>query len=654
MPHFSLRTKLVLSFSIVIIVGVFLSAFVGIRLIGDTILRQVQDKVRLDLNTAREVYQGKSEFVKNVVRLTAARPFMKDAIIKNDVGTLKAELQKIMKNEFLDVLTLTDNNGRVLLRGSGSEIYGDQLKNEIVNRALTKKQVVVTTKIISKEELEKEGEDLIKQARIKFIPTTKARPLTSIEETSGMMLEAAAPVFGYNGELIGLLYGGKLLNRNYEIVDKVKDIVYRGEQYKGKDTGTATIFQGDLRISTNVRNADGTRAIGTRVSKEVYDQVILKGIPWIGRAFVVNAWYRTAYEPIRNINDEIIGMLYIGILEAPYVDLKNRVIFIFLSIAFLSVILLSIIAYITAANIIKPINELVIATRKVAQGDLSHRIKIKPHDEIGQLADSFNSMTAELQKATEGYLSLTKTLEDKVEEKTKKLKEAQNLIIQSEKLTSMGKLAAGIAHEINNPLTSILINSSLISEKSGEDYRSKENVKLIIDETARCSKIVKGLLEFARQTQPEMRFADLNDVIEKTLLLFRSQMLVNNVMIDKKLDKKLPLLMIDINKLEQVFTNIILNALEAMSEGGLLSIRSKVSENGKFVEVNIGDKGCGIAKESINKIFDPFFTTKGIKGNGLGLSVSYGIVQQHNGSINVESEVGKGTIFTIRFPIKES
>ncbi|GAI17871.1 unnamed protein product, partial [marine sediment metagenome] len=286
------------------------------------------------------------------------------------------------------------------------------------------------------------------------------------------------------------------------IVDKIKDIVYKGEKYKEHDIGTATIFQGDLRISTNVMRDDGTRAIGTRVSEDVYNQVIEKGLPWIGRAFVVNAWYITAYEPIMNLKEEIIGMLYVGMLEAPYLDLRNQVVFTFLGIAFLSVILLSVIAYYVSVSISKPIRELALASGRIAKGDLSQRVRIESHDEIGQLANSFNQMTVALQKTTENYLSCTRTLEKKVEEKTDELEKTQDYLIQSEKLTSLGKLAAGIAHEINNPLTSILINSHLISEMLENDVAFGENIKLIIDETNRCSKIVKGLLEFSRQSPP--------------------------------------------------------------------------------------------------------------------------------------------------------
>jgi two-component system NtrC family sensor kinase len=651
MPYFSLRKKLILSFSVVILVGVFLSVIVGMHLIGGTIVRQAQDKVRLDLNSAREVYQEESENVKDIIRLTAVRFFLKDAILSNNIDQLVKELQNVRESESLDILNLTDKQGRVLIRARRPDLFGDQLDDDVIRYVLINEKEIVSTQIIAQEELEKEGKGLAEQARIRLVPTPKARSRTAVEETSGMMITAAAPVFDHDGELIGVLCGGKLLNRNYEIVDKVKDIVYRGEKYKEKEIGTATVFQGDLRISTNVLREDGSRAIGTRVSQEVYHQVIGQGIPWVGRAFVVNDWYITAYEPIRNLSGDVIGMLYVGMLEAPYVDLKNRVLLTFLGIAALTVMLLSIIAYYTTTKMVRPLKQLLFATEKIAQGNLAHRLQVQTRDEIGQLATSFNRMTEELQKATDRYQTLTRTLEDKVKEKTEELKSAQDQLIQSEKLSSLGKLAAGIAHEINNPLTSILINSHLMAEKLKDDSRFKENLELITDETARCATIVKGLLEFSRQTQPEKKLTDINEVIKKTLLLLSSEALAHKVEIHKDLDPTLPDIMIDGNKIEQVFTNVILNGLEAMPEGGTLHICSKMLSDNKFVAVNFQDSGCGIPQENIGKIFDPFFTTKEKTGTGLGLSVSYGIVQQHDGTIEVQSEVDQGTTVTILLPV---
>jgi len=649
-----LSTRLTLAFSIVIIIGVFISTIVGIRLIGNTIVRQAQDKVRLDLNSAWEVYNEESEAIKTKVRLTANRFFIKDALDSRNLSGLVSELQKVRREEDLDILTLTDQTGRILVRARDPEMVGDRPADDVVDWVLLNQKAIVATQIIAERELRNEGEDLAARARIEMLPTPKSRPRAETVETSGMVLKAAAPVYSYTGAPMGVLYGAKLLNRNYAIVDRVKDIVYKGERYSDRDIGTATIFQDDLRISTNVMTVDGERAIGTRVSQEVYDRVMRQGLPWVGRAFVVNAWYITAYSPINDIHGERVGMLYVGMLEAPYVDLRNRVVLIFLGIAVASVVLLSVIAYFTTTRISGPIKALLNATKRVADGDLGHRLEIESRDEIGELAESFNRMTTALQKATDSYQSLTRTLEEKVREKTEELRATQDFLIQSEKLASLGKLAAGIAHEINNPLTSILINSHLILEKTDGEGPSARNLQLIIDETTRCSAIVRGLLEFARQTPPEKLLVDINMVIESTLLIMETQALVHKVKVTKNLDAELPQIMVDVNKIKQVITNVVLNAFDAMSEGGVLNITSRMSSDNSSAEIIFEDNGRGISKDNLRRIFDPFFTTKDTKGTGLGLSISYGIIQQHDGAIEVESEVGKGTIITIRLPLPPS
>jgi two-component system NtrC family sensor kinase len=646
-----LSTKLIFAFSLVIVIGVSISTIVGIRLIGNTILRQAQDKVRLDLNSAWEVYNAESEAIKTKVRMTANRFFIKEALTGKNLAELSSELQKVRRDEELDILTLVDPRGVVLVRTRNPEVFGDRPTDRVVDWVLTNQKPVVATQIVPEEELLKEGEDLARRARIDMLPTPKSRPRDETVETSGMVVKAAAPVHDRTGALLGVLYGANLLNRNYAIVDRVKDIIYKGEQYNERDIGTATVFQDDLRISTNVMTVGGKRAIGTRVSEEVYDRVMGQGVPWVGRAFVVNAWYITAYAPIKNIHGERIGILYVGMLEAPYVDLRSRVVFIFLGIAAASVLLLSVIAYFTTARISGPIKALRNATRKVADGDLKHRLQIGSRDEIGELAESFNRMTAALQKATDNYQALTRTLEEKVKEKTEELSAAQDFLVQSEKLASLGKLAAGIAHEINNPLTSILINSHLLLERMDGGDQSANNLRLIIDETTRCSAIVRGLLEFARQTPPEKTLVDINEVIKSTLLIMDTQALVHKVKVTKKLAGGLPQVMVDVNKIKQVFTNIVLNALDAMPEGGVLEIVSSISGDSKDIQITFRDSGRGIPKENVTKIFDPFFTTKGTNGTGLGLSISYGIIQQHRGTIDVESEVGVGTAMTVRLPL---
>lgn len=634
----SLRTKLIVSFLAVVIVTGFVATLVGVNLIVDGMIREEQDRVRTNLNSAREIYQGELKEIKDLARLTAVRFFIKEALLKSDLEGIEEELVRIREEEHLDILTLTDKNGKVLFRASNPDVYDDsQAEDELVNRVLLEKEVVASTQIISGKELEKEGKDLAEQAYIEFIPTPMEKPRPEKEETSGMVMKAVAPVMGYDNELLGIIYAGRLLNRNYEIVDKVKDTVFKGVKYKGKDIGTVTIFQGDLRISTNVQNLDGSRAIGTRVSEEVYDQVLVEGMPWIYRAFVVNNWYITAYEPIENIKGEIIGILYVGLLEEKFTDMRNKTMGIFLGITFAGMALALIISYFLASGVLKPIKRLVCASERLAKGDLTQRVKLTSKDEIGELAEAFNFMASS------------------IKERDDQLKvRAQQKIQESERLASLGRLAAGVAHEINNPLGAILVYSDLLLEESELQDSKRENLKKIVRETIRCKEIVKGLLDFARKTEPKKEPANINEILESVLALVEKQVLFQNIKITKTLHPQLPMAMIDKTQIQQVFMNIILNAVEAMQGRGSLTISTHLLEDGQSMEIGFTDTGCGIPQEIMERLFEPFFTTKEeTSGIGLGLAISYGIIKNHGGNIEVKSQVGKGTTFLIRLPVEK-
>ena len=633
----SLKTKLVTSFLVVILICGLVATFVGMWLIGISIIREAQEKVRNDLNSAREIYRKESEVLKDTIRLTALRFFIKDGLLNNDMTTLTEELESIRKDESFDVLTLTDNSGRVLVRTRNPSISGDsQAENDLVSRVLSTGEVIAATVVVPEEELKKEGADLLEQACIEFIPTPKAKPTQEIRQTSGMMMKAGAPIYGYNGSLLGVLYAGNLLNRNYKIVDKVKDTVFQAVKYEGKDIGTATIFQGDLRISTNVRTEDETRAIGTRVSEEVYEQVLVKGLPWIDRAFVVNNWYIAAYEPIRDIKDEIVGILYVGILEEKFIDMRNKATAMFLGIACAGMVIALIVSDFLAKGMLKPIKQLIYASHEWADGNLDYRVETTQTDEIAELTDIFNTMASSLK------------------ERDERLQEhAQRQIMKSERLATLGQLAAGVAHEINNPLGAILMYSHLSLEETETEDPRRKNLEKVVGEATRCKNIVRDLLDFARQSEPKVEKVDANEILKRTFSLLRNQALFQNINITTTFSPFLPNTRMDAGQIQQVFTNILLNAAEAMDGEGELTVVTRMAKDGEFIEIKFMDTGCGIPQENLEKIFDPFFTTKEVgRGTGLGLAVSFGIIAKHEGTIEVESNLGKGTTFVVRLPLK--
>ena len=299
--------------------------------------------------------------------------------------------------------------------------------------------------------------------------------------------------------------------------------------------------------------------------------------------------------------------------------------------ALICIISISLLLWVLVRRVVgNPVRQLVTATNIVATGRLDYRIKNFKNDELGQLGRSFNEMTI-------------------------KLAEANKQILQSNKLASLGRLAAGVAHEINNPLTGILTYSSFILNHLNNNQETKEDIEVIVRETRRCADIVKRLLEFARQAPPYKTMVDINDVIEGAVSIINNQLSIRDITVQKKLNRNLAKIKADANQLHQVLINLLLNASDAIEkEGGKISITTQfVNKSDDFIEIRVSDTGCGIPQKNLSKIFDPFYTTKGTKGTGLGLAVVWGIIEQHNGTIKVESEIGKGTVFTIHLPVGE-
>ena len=649
----SIRVKLFLSFFIITILGSLLFVGIGYRLIKNIIISQAQVKVKHDLASAWIVFNEKQNDIRDIIALNAVREGILEDLKKKRIDILLKKLSRIREQQKLDILTLTDHEGKVIVRTRNPEVVGDdQSQDEIIEWALEKGEIA-RPQIIPRKEIIKESQDLADQAHIEFVQTPRAVHRLEKEETSGMMLKAASPIVDENNLLCGVLYGGILLNRNYEIVDRIRDLVYKGEQYKDKEIGTATIFQGDLRISTNVRNDKNERAIGTRVSESVYHAVLKEGKPWIDKAFVVNDWYITAYEPIKNLHNEIIGILYVGLLEKPYLDAANRLILTFILLGLFCATILLITLHLLTKRIINPLQDMVAATQQIAKGDLSINIKVRTKDEIGYLADSFNQMVENLRRANEKLIEWGKKLEKNVAQRTHELKKTQANLIQAEKLASLGTLSASIAHEINNPLGAILVYGHLLLEDTDKNSPFHENLNKIIKETTRCKDIVHGLLKFARPREPEKYLANINQLVLKALTTFEHHVLFRYIKIEKFLADDLPEIVVDGSQLREVFENIILNAAESMSGKGLLTIRTALNKRDKSFDIKFSDTGEGIQQDIMKSLFEPFFSTKEAgKGTGLGLAISYGIVKKHEGRIEVKSKLGEGSTFTVKLPIK--
>jgi two-component system NtrC family sensor kinase len=309
--------------------------------------------------------------------------------------------------------------------------------------------------------------------------------------------------------------------------------------------------------------------------------------------------------------------------------------------AIIAIAAVSLMIYLLINSIVlKPVSQMVAATQHVAAGDLSYTVSLKKRDELGELANSFNAMT-------------------------RQLSEAQRQLYHSDKLASVGRLAAGVAHEINNPLTAVLTYSSYLHKRLTDRPEMKEDLEVIVRETKRCREIVKGLLDFARQSTPEKRPIDVNEIVRRAVRILQNQFALHHIELEQNLPPNLPPVSADASQMQQVLVNLFMNADDAIGEkGGRITVTtavahadatkgSSLSPANQYVQIKVRDTGCGIPPGNVSKIFEPFFTTKGQKGNGLGLAMVWGIIEKHDGLITVESEPGKGTAFNILLPVDD-
>ncbi|CUS83227.1 sensor histidine kinase [Candidatus Kryptobacter tengchongensis] len=306
-----------------------------------------------------------------------------------------------------------------------------------------------------------------------------------------------------------------------------------------------------------------------------------------------------------------------------------------------------------------PLRKLTYGTREIMNGNLDFRLDLSSKDEIGLLAESFNKMTERLKQAHEELLNWAKTLEQKVNEKTAELQRAHAYMLQIEKMASLGKLSATVAHELNNPLEGILTYAKLLkrklqNEKINEDEKEEilNELSIIIDETARCGNIVKNLLLFSKQKVGEFKDEDICQVIKRSVNLISHHLQMNNIKLELDIPENPVFIFCDAQQIEQMLIAMEINSIEAMPDGGTLKIELKEINSDK-IQIKVIDTGVGIPEEILPHIFEPFFTTKKEgKGTGLGLAVVYGIVERHAGKISVESKVNHGTTFTVTLPKK--
>ncbi|MBW6484879.1 MAG: cache domain-containing protein [Syntrophobacterales bacterium] len=628
-----MQKVLIASFALVAGLTIGLDTLVTSRVIRTYLSKAEANLVSRDMDLAKAFYRLKLEEVEAISHRLSLDTWIIDGLSAAARG--EANATRIIDQQItnkISVLALGGTHFIAVLDEQGRTVVGRVLSQTgqlsapllqgewkwlpIVQEALETGKPQTATEVISKELLAQVGLD--QQAYIPLIETPLAapEPFDPREGTAGLALTGVYPLRNQDQRIIGAVLSVYLFNNDFNLVDRIKEVA-------GIDT--VTIFFGDLRVSTNVMAEQGKRAVGTRISQEVRNIVLSEGRDYVGRAYVVNEWFITRYTPLMDSRGRVVGSLYVGARESLFLTLVHEFNNQVALIAFVCILLAGLIAVPIARLFIKPIGALVESNRRLSEGDMSVRVKVSGKGELAALGHSFNTMVETLDRI-------------------------QKELVYKEKLASMGQLAAGVAHEINNPLGAIMLYSETLYREAGDDDAKREDLKMIIDATHRCKRIVANLLNFAREQEMLTQQSNLHVILEEAIKSVSSQPSFEHVQIIRHFVPDLPLIQADPAQLMQVFVNLLNNAADAMS-GGVITITTRFSI-GRTVEIVTTDTGHGIAEENLEKLFTPFFTTKPLgKGTGLGLSIVYGIIKMHRGQIQVSSQVGKGTTFIITLPI---
>ncbi|WP_439113895.1 sensor histidine kinase [Hydrogenophaga sp.] len=489
---------------------------------------------------------------------------------------------------------------------------------------------------------------LLPRVQLPVVPTRNAAPTDRTREDRAMVMVSTLPVRDASGRTLALLTGGLLLNQNLGFIDHINRIVYPDGSLPFGSQGTATLFLDDVRITTNVRLFQDQRAIGTRVSQTVRDTVLGQGNTWLDRAFVVNDWYVSAYEPLLDANAQRVGMLYVGYLEAPFRQVRYAVLAA-MGLIFLLVMALS--AWFSvrwARSIFQPVERMNGTMQRVEEGQAEARVGALPaRDELGALAAHLDQLLDVIDDKTRTLQRWGDELDHKVAERTRELEAsnaslqlAQQQLVKSEKLAAIGQLTASIAHEINNPIAVMQGNLDLIRETLGTSSQPvRAELRLLDEQVERMRLIVTQLLQYARPTEYAgyVETLDLNRTVDDCLVLVAHLLAQTRIEVLRDLQAT-QRVGFNRQELQQVIINLLINAIQAMPQGGTLQLETRnwLSAGGDTpkpgAQLRVVDSGPGLAPDVQERLFRPFFTTKN-DGNGLGLWISMGLLERYGGHI---------------------
>ncbi|MDP3250665.1 MAG: cache domain-containing protein [Hydrogenophaga sp.] len=630
-------------------------------------------KVRSDLAVAHGYFdQVLSEVGSGTQGVAASQALFAALRPANTAGQrngLSDQLALARERLGLDFLLLYDPQGRPLARAvpSGLSTADTTAPVPPMPAALGRAAQTRTARllVLEPDDLAALAPHLMPRLRIPLVATRNAAPATRDAEHRAMVMLSTHPVLDASGRTIAVLAGGLLLNQNLDFIDHINRIVYPEGSLPFGSQGTATLFMDDVRITTNVRLFQDQRAIGTRVSQTVRDAVLGRGQTWLDRAFVVNDWYVSAYEPLLDAREQRIGMLYVGYLEAPF-RLVRYAMLAAMGLIFLVVMALS--AWFSlrwARSIFQPVEQMNRTMQLVEEGQPQARVGPLPaRDELGALAGHLDQLLDVIDDKTEALQRWGDELDHKVAERTQELEAsnaslqlAQQQLVKSEKLAAIGQLTASIAHEINNPIAVMQGNLDLMRETLGEASAPvKLELKLLDEQVERMRIIVTQLLQYARPTEYAgyVETLDLNRTMEDCLVLVGHLLAQTSIAVERDF-KATCRVGCNRQELQQVIINLLINAIQAMPQGGELRLMTRDwwpegneggAASGALLVVQ--DSGAGLSPEVRDRLFRPFFTTKN-DGNGLGLWISQGLVERYGGGISADNRLdASGASFTVR------
>lgn len=640
----SIRNKLLTLVLLPLVVVLPLLGLVLLLWIDAAMDRLLITKVRADLAVANGYFERVLGEVGGSTRSVAESLALNRALAERDPARLVGLLGDFRQREQLDFLVLRSKDGALSVGDAGP---------------LAGVPAAAANEGTSVEVLGPEGMALLPPAlharvAVPVIPTRNAAPDARAEEGRAMVLLSTRNVRDEAGRVVAQVRGGVLLNRNLPFIDHINQIVYPEGSLPFGSRGTATLFLDDVRISTNVRlfgSEKEERAIGTRVSQAVRDAVLGGGRTWLDRAFVVNEWYVSGYQPVVDGAGRRVGMLYVGFTEAPFQWVKYGVLASVGVMFFVVMIGAAAVCLRWARSIFAPLERMALTMQVVEGGDMQARVgEVAGRDEIGELARHLDQLLDVVDEKTRALQAVNADLDAKVVERTRALEAAQGQLVRSEKLAMVGQLTASIAHEVNNPIAVIQGNLDLVRELLGADAdRVQGELKLADQQIERMRLIVTQLLQFARPAEYAgyVEAVDVNRLVDDSLplaahLLARTRIEVRRALQATRRPQA------SRQELQQVLVNLLVNAIHAMPEGGELLLGTRDAP-GDAVEITVADTGPGLSPELADELFKPFVTRKK-DGTGLGLWISRTIVDRYGGELlaGPRDDGRRGAQFTVR------